>query len=58
MNQELETDKELIGQYYFEDMNESVNPLRKVNKQPKVLIDGDNGIAKLNKDGSVTYRIM
>lgn len=58
MIQELGTDKELIGQYYFEDMNESVNPLRKVNKQPKVLIDGDNGIAKLNKDGSVTYRIM
>lgn len=57
MVKDMGDDKQLIGQFYFEDMlNESYTP--KKQKNIRTLTDGENGIAKINDDNSLTYRMM
>lgn len=59
MVEEMGKDKQLIGQFYFEDINESYQPQTKqLNNQKRQLTDGENGIGKMNADGSLTYIMM
>lgn len=53
MVEEMGKDKKIVQQVIFDNISESYQPMPK-NK----LTDGENGIAKLNSDDSLTYRMM
>lgn len=59
MVQEMGNDKQLVGQFYFEDMlNENYSYNTEQPKKTRTLQDGENGIAKVCDDGAIIYRMM